>query len=161
MWSQHLFNAMARLARPGATLATFTSAGFVRRGLQEAGFTMQKTKGFGRKREMLVGRWSRRWTSPLRPLVCPQRQRIPRSGDIGGGSPAPCSLSRFSTAAGRSRSTALTTRRHRRIRQPPGRALSAVKRTRSGAVQFFPAAFTFARRLYDALPVRSIMTGAA
>lgn len=56
MWSQHLFNAMARLARPGATLATFTSAGFVRRGLQEAGFTMQKTKGFGRKRDMLVGR---------------------------------------------------------------------------------------------------------
>jgi tRNA 5-methylaminomethyl-2-thiouridine biosynthesis bifunctional protein len=46
-----LFNAMARLARPGATLATFTSAGFVRRGLQEAGFTMRKSKGFGRKRK--------------------------------------------------------------------------------------------------------------
>jgi hypothetical protein len=42
--------------RARATLATFTSAGFVRRGLQEAGFTMQKTKGFGRKRDMLVGR---------------------------------------------------------------------------------------------------------
>lgn len=55
MWSPHLFSAMARLARPGATLATFTSAGFVRRGLQEAGFTMRKTKGFGRKRDMLVG----------------------------------------------------------------------------------------------------------
>ncbi len=54
MWTPNLFNAMARLARPGATLATFTSAGFVRRGLQEAGFTMQKRKGFGRKREMLV-----------------------------------------------------------------------------------------------------------
>ncbi len=49
------FNAMARLARPGGTLATFTSAGFVRRGLQDAGFTMQKCKGFGRKREMLCG----------------------------------------------------------------------------------------------------------
>ncbi|STI94942.1 Glycine/D-amino acid oxidases (deaminating) [Escherichia coli] len=47
MWTQNLFNAMARLARPGSTLATFTSAGFVRRGLQEAGFTMQKRKGFG------------------------------------------------------------------------------------------------------------------
>ncbi|GHL06178.1 hypothetical protein ECZU22_00770 [Escherichia coli] len=31
MWTQNLFNAMARLARPGGTLATFTSAGFVRR----------------------------------------------------------------------------------------------------------------------------------
>lgn len=55
MWTQNLFNAMARLARPGGTLATFTSAGFVRRGLQDAGFTMQKRKGFGRKREMLCG----------------------------------------------------------------------------------------------------------
>jgi tRNA 5-methylaminomethyl-2-thiouridine biosynthesis bifunctional protein len=55
MWTQGLFNAMARLARPGATLATFTSAGFVRRGLQDAGFTMRKSKGFGRKREMLTG----------------------------------------------------------------------------------------------------------
>lgn len=55
MWTQNLFKAMARLARPGGTLATFTSAGFVRRGLQEAGFSMQKRKGFGRKREMLCG----------------------------------------------------------------------------------------------------------
>ena len=43
------------IAGSGGTLATFTSAGFVRRGLQEAGFTMQKCKGFGRKREMLCG----------------------------------------------------------------------------------------------------------
>lgn len=32
MWTQNLFNAMAALARPGGTLATFTSAGFVRCG---------------------------------------------------------------------------------------------------------------------------------
>ena len=56
MWTQNLFNAMARLARPGSTLATFTSAGLSRRGLQDAGFTMQKRKGFGRKREMLLCR---------------------------------------------------------------------------------------------------------
>lgn len=55
MWSDHLFTGLARLARPGATLATFTCAGFVRRGLQAAGFTMQKVKGHGQKREMLVG----------------------------------------------------------------------------------------------------------
>ncbi|WP_256676104.1 MnmC family methyltransferase, partial [Pseudomonas sp. Kh13] len=47
------------------TLATFTSAGFVRRGLQDAGFTMQKCKGFGRKREMLTGVMAQ--TRPLRP----------------------------------------------------------------------------------------------
>ena len=55
MWSDHLFTGLARLARPGATLATFTCAGFVRRGLQAAGFIMQKVKGHGQKREMLVG----------------------------------------------------------------------------------------------------------
>lgn len=55
MWSEALFAQLARLAAPGATLATFTSAGFVRRGLHAAGFAMQRTKGFGHKREMLCG----------------------------------------------------------------------------------------------------------
>ncbi|MFO6424867.1 bifunctional tRNA (5-methylaminomethyl-2-thiouridine)(34)-methyltransferase MnmD/FAD-dependent 5-carboxymethylaminomethyl-2-thiouridine(34) oxidoreductase MnmC [Motilimonas sp. KMU-193] len=58
MWSQSLFDAMGRLAKPGATVATFTAAGFVRRGLTDAGFTMTKPKGFGRKREMLAGHYS-------------------------------------------------------------------------------------------------------
>ena len=54
MWSQPLFQTLAKLSRPGTTLATFTAAGIVRRGLQEAGFTVTKTKGFGHKREMLT-----------------------------------------------------------------------------------------------------------
>ncbi len=65
MWTQNLFNAMARLARPGVTLATFTSAGFVRRGLQDAGFTMQKRKGFGAQTEMLCGVMDNNITAPL------------------------------------------------------------------------------------------------
>ena len=55
MWQDGLFSGMARLSQPGTTVATFTSAGLVRRGLQSAGFTVRKTKGFGRKREMAVG----------------------------------------------------------------------------------------------------------
>ncbi|MBE0363581.1 tRNA 5-methylaminomethyl-2-thiouridine biosynthesis bifunctional protein [Pseudoalteromonas ulvae UL12] len=55
MWQQSLFNEMAHLGRAGCTLATFTAAGDVRRGLIEAGFTVSKRKGFGKKREMLVG----------------------------------------------------------------------------------------------------------
>ncbi|WP_368752106.1 tRNA (5-methylaminomethyl-2-thiouridine)(34)-methyltransferase MnmD, partial [Klebsiella oxytoca] len=66
MWTAELFAAMARLARPGGTLATFTSAGFVRRGLEEAGFSMQKRKGFGRKREMLIGEMNQRLNFPAR-----------------------------------------------------------------------------------------------
>ena len=55
MWQQSLFDAMANMSRANATFATFTAAGFVRRGLQQAGFECQKVKGFGRKREMVVG----------------------------------------------------------------------------------------------------------
>ncbi len=60
MWSQHVFNEMGRLARVACTTATFTAAGFVRRGLIEAGFEMKKVKGFGTKREMLAGEVSTR-----------------------------------------------------------------------------------------------------
>ncbi|ELP5730328.1 bifunctional tRNA (5-methylaminomethyl-2-thiouridine)(34)-methyltransferase MnmD/FAD-dependent 5-carboxymethylaminomethyl-2-thiouridine(34) oxidoreductase MnmC [Vibrio vulnificus] len=55
MWNQDLFNGMAKLARAECRVATFTSAGFVRRGLIEAGFAMKKVKGFGTKREMIAG----------------------------------------------------------------------------------------------------------
>jgi len=55
MWSETLFYNMARLSHTGTTLATFTAAGFVRRGLGAAGFTVQKVKGFGHKRDMTVG----------------------------------------------------------------------------------------------------------
>lgn len=55
MWTQELFDGLARLARPAATISTFTCAGFVRRGLIDAGFAMKKVKGHGSKREMLAG----------------------------------------------------------------------------------------------------------
>lgn len=55
MWNEALYAAMARLSAPGATVATFTAAGSVRRGLTAAGFLMEKVPGHGRKREMLRG----------------------------------------------------------------------------------------------------------
>lgn len=55
MWNQALFNGMATLAKAHCSCATFTAAGFVRRGLIEAGFEMKKVKGFGTKREMIAG----------------------------------------------------------------------------------------------------------
>ncbi|PIE24523.1 MAG: bifunctional tRNA (5-methylaminomethyl-2-thiouridine)(34)-methyltransferase MnmD/FAD-dependent 5-carboxymethylaminomethyl-2-thiouridine(34) oxidoreductase MnmC [Neptuniibacter caesariensis] len=59
MWCPALFREVARLSHPATTFATFTAAGLVRRGLQEAGFDVRKQKGFGRKREMLVGTFIR------------------------------------------------------------------------------------------------------
>ncbi|WGY47560.1 bifunctional tRNA (5-methylaminomethyl-2-thiouridine)(34)-methyltransferase MnmD/FAD-dependent 5-carboxymethylaminomethyl-2-thiouridine(34) oxidoreductase MnmC [Vibrio sp. ABG19] len=58
MWNQNLFNGMAMMAKQDCTCATFTAAGFVRRGLIEAGFDMKKVKGFGTKREMIAGAMS-------------------------------------------------------------------------------------------------------
>lgn len=55
MWNQNLFDGMAMLAKQNCHCATFTAAGFVRRGLIEAGFDMKKVKGFGTKREMIAG----------------------------------------------------------------------------------------------------------
>lgn len=58
MWQQSLFQKMATLSKNNTTFATFTSASDVRRGLQAAGFEVSKRPGFGKKREMLVGRYS-------------------------------------------------------------------------------------------------------
>jgi tRNA 5-methylaminomethyl-2-thiouridine biosynthesis bifunctional protein len=55
MWNANVFNGMAKLAKQGCTCATFTAAGFVRRGLIDAGFSMHKVAGFATKREMICG----------------------------------------------------------------------------------------------------------
>lgn len=53
MWSPAVMERVAARSRPGARLATFTVAGAVRRGLTEAGLTVDKRPGHGRKRERL------------------------------------------------------------------------------------------------------------
>lgn len=55
MWSSDVLRAVAQLSASDATLATFTAAGAVKRGLQEAGFAVRKVQGFAHKRDMLVG----------------------------------------------------------------------------------------------------------
>jgi len=68
MWQPSLFAQLAQHSAPGATLATFTAAGFVRRGLIAAGFAMYKRKGFAMKRDMLVGALPGSWRPQHRPL---------------------------------------------------------------------------------------------
>ena len=58
MWSQPVFDAMARCSHAQTTVSTYTVAGVVRRGLQQAGFEVQKVPGFGDKREMLTARYN-------------------------------------------------------------------------------------------------------
>lgn len=52
-WSESLLSEVARLAAPGASLATFTAASIVRRGLEAQGWLVTKLKGFGKKRHRL------------------------------------------------------------------------------------------------------------
>ena len=92
MWTPELFAQLARLSAPGATLATFTSAGFVRRGLSEAGFAMQRVKGFGQKREMLAGHFQGEAGEPASPWFArPPRPAGPRLALVIGAGLAGCS----------------------------------------------------------------------
>jgi tRNA 5-methylaminomethyl-2-thiouridine biosynthesis bifunctional protein len=54
MWSKGLFEQIGRIAAPGATAATYSSAAVVRSGLERAAFSVQKQPGFARKRDMLT-----------------------------------------------------------------------------------------------------------
>ena len=54
LWEPALMAEVARHTAPGGTAATYTAAGFVRRGLAEAGFTVTRKPGYGRKRHMTI-----------------------------------------------------------------------------------------------------------
>ncbi|WP_430462924.1 bifunctional tRNA (5-methylaminomethyl-2-thiouridine)(34)-methyltransferase MnmD/FAD-dependent 5-carboxymethylaminomethyl-2-thiouridine(34) oxidoreductase MnmC [Thalassolituus sp. LLYu03] len=78
MWSDELFHGMRLLSQQSGdqyqgadcpTVATFTSAGLVRRGLLGAGFNVSRVKGYGRKREMLAGAFNRRQGPELPPYA--------------------------------------------------------------------------------------------
>ncbi|RUR34374.1 bifunctional tRNA (5-methylaminomethyl-2-thiouridine)(34)-methyltransferase MnmD/FAD-dependent 5-carboxymethylaminomethyl-2-thiouridine(34) oxidoreductase MnmC [Vreelandella nanhaiensis] len=93
MWQPELFEAMAARSRPGATFATFTCAGIVKRGLKAAGFAWKKVPGCGRKREILAGmietppadtrRASTPWFTPPAPLPA-QHVAVIGAGIAGG-----------------------------------------------------------------------------
>lgn len=55
MWSSELMEEVAAHSTDTATLATYSAAGWVRRNIQAAGFTVEKRPGFIGKRDMTVG----------------------------------------------------------------------------------------------------------
>lgn len=54
MWQEKLFFLMSSLSTDNTTVASFTAAGQVRKALESAGFSVQKKKGYGRKRHMIT-----------------------------------------------------------------------------------------------------------
>ena len=56
MWSRETMRAIARLAGPGATAATWSASAAVRGALEKAGFAVDKRAGYADKREMTCAR---------------------------------------------------------------------------------------------------------
>lgn len=64
MWNDSLYQLIRELSKTGTTLATFTAASEVRRGLERQGFELSRPKGFGSKRNMLCGTLGAATTMP-------------------------------------------------------------------------------------------------
>jgi len=56
LWESKLLAEVGKHAAPGGTFATYTAAGHVRRALEQAGFSVRRVPGHGRKRHMTCGR---------------------------------------------------------------------------------------------------------
>ncbi|GHT91469.1 tRNA 5-methylaminomethyl-2-thiouridine biosynthesis bifunctional protein MnmC [Betaproteobacteria bacterium] len=74
LWSPEICKAIARLAAPGATLATWSVSGALREALAANEFELEKRAGFAEKRQMLVGRYRSRKPHPY-PAPAPDERR--------------------------------------------------------------------------------------
>ncbi len=102
-----LFVEVARLSRTGSRGASFTSAGWVRRAIEAAGFRIEKRPGFGKKRECIRAEFvgpGIEGTSPLPPWFSGESSvvRPPEAGPVGviGAGLAGSSISRRLAEAG-------------------------------------------------------------
>ena len=71
MWERALLRAVARTARVDCRLATWSTATAVRAALADSGFAIERAAGFGRKREMTVGRFAPRYVVRKREPAAP------------------------------------------------------------------------------------------
>lgn len=101
MWGLPLFQQLARLSAPGASLATFASSGFVRRALIEAGFSMRRVPGYGTKWENLNGHYAGPATAAEKPWFARPQYRAPqRTALVIGAGLAGCSTAASLAARG-------------------------------------------------------------
>ena len=56
LWEPTLLSAVGTHTKSGGTAATYSAAGHIRRSLQNAGFAVARTTGYGRKRHMTCAR---------------------------------------------------------------------------------------------------------
>lgn len=152
MWNQDLFDGMAKLAKQECTCATFTAAGFVRRGLIEAGFEMKKVKGFGTKRDMIAGHFATRQpTTNIKPWFARTSAESLDSIAIVGGGIASATLAK--TLVRRGKKVALYCQDAKPAQGASGNRQGAVypllNGDHSGVSRFFAPAFLFARQFVE------------
>lgn len=82
LWTPELCKGLARMAAPGATLATWSIAAALRAALSAAEFDPERRPGFGRKPEMLFARFRSR-RPERRPLPAERRVIIIGAGIAG------------------------------------------------------------------------------
>ncbi|KAB2927431.1 MAG: bifunctional tRNA (5-methylaminomethyl-2-thiouridine)(34)-methyltransferase MnmD/FAD-dependent 5-carboxymethylaminomethyl-2-thiouridine(34) oxidoreductase MnmC [Dechloromonas sp.] len=82
LWTAQLCKGLARMAAPGATLATWSVAGELRTALAAAEFDLEKRPGFAGKRQMLAGRFRSR-RPERRPLPVERRAIVIGAGIAG------------------------------------------------------------------------------
>ncbi|MFD2166250.1 bifunctional tRNA (5-methylaminomethyl-2-thiouridine)(34)-methyltransferase MnmD/FAD-dependent 5-carboxymethylaminomethyl-2-thiouridine(34) oxidoreductase MnmC [Thalassotalea euphylliae] len=90
MWSEALFEQIARLSSDDASLATFTVAGFVRRHLTNVGFRVAKRNTVGKKKQTLVAKFQQPKNKGKSYLNRPQKPKVQHVTIIGGGIAAAC-----------------------------------------------------------------------
>lgn len=108
MWEPRLFKAMARIAAPGATAATWSVARPVRDGLRAAGFELRIAAGSGGKRQITVARYAPRFTpkpsarAQATAITPASREAAPEPVVIVGGGLAGCAAAWALAEQGRS-----------------------------------------------------------
>ena len=81
MWEPRLFKAMARIAAPGATAATWTAARQVREGLRASGFVPRLAPGIAGKRDITLAAFAPRFAPRSLPRYVAAGSRGSQSAD--------------------------------------------------------------------------------
>jgi tRNA 5-methylaminomethyl-2-thiouridine biosynthesis bifunctional protein len=101
MWTPELFAELARLSHAHTTLGTFTSTGYVRRRLNDAGFKMKRVPGLGKKWEVLKGTFIGTQVTAEKPWFTRPRQPVgERSALVIGAGLAGCATAASLAARG-------------------------------------------------------------
>jgi tRNA 5-methylaminomethyl-2-thiouridine biosynthesis bifunctional protein len=101
MWTPELFAELARLSHASTTLGTFTSTGYVRRRLNDAGFKMKRVPGLGKKWEVLKGSFIGTAEATEKPWFArPPQPNGPRTAIVIGAGLAGCATSASLAARG-------------------------------------------------------------